>query len=34
MKEIDTETGKDSVDLKVTEKYRKRIWLCEDNHIN
>ena len=34
MKEIDMDTGKDLVDLKVTEKYRKKIRLCTDNHIN
>ena len=31
---IDIETGKDLVDLKVAEKFRKRIRLCSDNHIN
>ena len=32
--DIDIETGKDLVDLKVAEKFRKRIRLCSDNHIN
>ena len=31
---IDIETGKDLVDLKVAEKFRKRIRLCSDNPIN
>ena len=32
--DIDIETGKDLVDLKVAEKFRKRIRLSSDNNIN